>query len=265
MKGALASKINKSSKYNLPNYNRKGAYGQAKYAGNLGQQASYADSGAGAKTTALQSFEGETAGEGDLNTPDMGGEGLGGGGISDGDGLKGSDPSLNSNSSTPPPEPEPPVEDSPWAKYEDMALYGGLAWMALYLIAKMMAKSQTPWMKAAAVYFAYAAAAAAAVVIAAGVMLMKGDPDGDPAWEGQKWMGMMYLAMGGYMLYMSIEAISGMTGDDGAEKVLAEKAATTSAGGEAVAGEAAKQGSTGIGTIDASLNGPGGNIPPNAC
>jgi hypothetical protein len=259
MKGALASKVNKSAKYNLPNFNRKGAYGQAKYSGKLGKKASYASSDAGARSTAVQAFEGETAGEGDLDTPDMGGEGLGGGGMSDGSALTGSDPSLNSNDSTPPPEPEAPVEDNPWQKYEDMTLYGSLAWAALFLLTKflankaktMAATAVTPvqWAAVAAMYMyakiaCYAAMAAAAVVTFAGLMLMKGDPSGDPAWEGQKWMGIMYTAMGAYMLYMSYQALAGM--GEGSTAATAN-AAQTSTGGQAISGEVTTQTTTGIG------------------
>ena len=222
MKGALASKINKSAKYNLPNFNRKGAYGQAKYAGKLGKKASYADSFVGAKTTAIEAFEGETAGEGDIEAPDMGGEGLGGGGISNGDGLKGSDPSLNSNDSTPPPEPGEPENDSPWQKYVDMVLYGMIAAAALNLLtsvlvnkAKALAAVPATWAAAVTMYklakaVASMAMAAAAVVTYAGIMLMRGDPSGDPPWEGQKWQGMMYTAIGAYLLYSSYQALVGI-------------------------------------------------------
>ncbi len=202
MKGALASKINKASKYSLATGNRKGAYGQAKYSGKLGKQAAYADSGAGAKTTATESFDGKTTGEGDVDAPDMGGAGLGGGGVSDGDGLKGSDPSLNSNNSTPPPEPEAPEEDNPWQKEEDMALYGMIISAVLIVVTRLLAKfaKAVPWMYTAAVACAYAAMAAAAVVIYAGMMMMSK--------YGQKWMGMMYMAVGAVLIFQAYQALT---------------------------------------------------------
>jgi len=233
MKGALAARASKSAKYNLPNFNRKGAFGQAKGAKNISKKAAYSDSSAGAKTTAIEAFQGETAGVGDVG-PEMGGVGIGGAGVSDGGGLKGSDPSLN-NSEFTPPKVDDPVEASPWKKYEDMALYGMLAAALLIFITNILVNSAkakfelavaaaavpggaaaaAPLFASAASLFAMAkitaiaAMVAASVVTFAGIMLMRGDPGGDPAWEGQKWMGIMYTVVGGYLLYSSYTALAG--------------------------------------------------------
>lgn len=215
MKGALASKINKSAKYKIPHYNKGGAYGQAKYAGKMSKAASYAD-GAGAKTTAVEAFEGQTAGEGDVTSP-TGGAGLGGAGVSEGDKLKASDPNLNINNSEPP-EPPEPEDVSPWEKYTDMALYGMLASIALIFITRILSQSKNPLMLKIAVVTAYAAIAAAAVVIFAGLMLMNK--------YGQKWMGIMYMMMGAALIWQAYQALAGVGKAMSAEGMKAKFAGT---------------------------------------
>ncbi|MCG2726855.1 MAG: hypothetical protein L6420_11505 [Elusimicrobia bacterium] len=202
MKNALAAKINKSAKYNLPGFNRKGAYGQSKATKRISADAAR-KYGAGSKSAATEAFSGETDGKGDVGAP-VGGVGLGGAGLSGGSKLKGSDPSLSSNKSTPPPAPPEPEDVSPWKKYENMAMYGMLASAALILTTKMLAHfaKANPLYYQIATLTAYAAIAAAAMVIFAGMMMMSK--------YGQKWMGAMYLMAGATLMWQAIQALSGV-------------------------------------------------------
>ena len=220
MKGSVAAKVT-PRKYSVNSFNKKGAFGQAKYAGKLGGKAAYSADASGARTEATEAFTGETQGTGDVGSAG-GGVGLGGAGVSNGDQLKGSDPSLSSNNSTPPPANNPKNE-SPWQKWMDDALYGMLAWVVLFYAAKALGKSQVPWMKIAAIVAAVAAAAAAAFVIYCGYRLMTE--------YKQTWMGVMYMAMGAYMCYMAIQAALSGSGEEGDPKNAAAGAGKTAATG----------------------------------
>ncbi len=211
MSGSLASRRT-PGKRKVPHFNKKGAFGQAKYAGKLSKGAAYTSSDAGAKTTAAEAFEGQTAGAGDVAGIDSGGAGLGGAGLGEGE-LSASDPSLNTNESTPPVPPTDNPEDvSPWKKLTDMALYAMLAGAALIIITHLLANkakamalinpiAAAAWFTAAT-YTAYAAIAAGAAVIFAGVMLM--------SQHGQTWMGLMYVAAGIGIIWKAYEALMGI-------------------------------------------------------
>ena len=201
MKGALASKIRKAGKYSLPNFNKKGAYGQAKFAGKLGKQALYSASETGARTSATEAFIGETGGEGDVSGDPLGGSGLGGAGISDGASLKTSDPSLSSNESTPP-EPGNPEKDNPWQTEENMAMNGMIIAAIFIGITMLLTKVKTPLTLAIAVGTAVLAMVAAVAVIYAGFVMM--------SQHGQKWMGMMYIAIGAMLMYQAYKALTGV-------------------------------------------------------
>lgn len=216
MSGSVASR-RISGKRRVPNFNKKGAFGQAKYAGKVSKGAAYTSSDSGAKTTAQEAFEGQTAGAGDVAGIDSGGAGLGGAGLGEGN-LSASDPSLNTNESTPPTPPvDEPTDDSPWDSTTDLALYGMLGAAALIFITKMLVKKAQALLAtgpagaaAAGVLFswaktaAYAAMAAAGVVIYAGITLMNQ--------YGQKWMGIMYAGVGAVLMYKAYEALSGIEG-----------------------------------------------------
>jgi len=213
MKGSLAAMVKGSSKYTLPS-NKKGAYGQAKYAGKVGAKAAYTSDAAGARTIAEQAFSGETAGSGDVGAGE-GGLGLGGAGLSGND-LKGSDPSLNQSVYTPP-TPDAPENVSPWQKMTDMAMYGMLAGAILLVIANKltsrakqlaanpMTLPQAMGLYKAAMAFAGMAMAAAGVVIYAGVMMMQK--------YGQKWTGIAYMLAGASLIMKAYQAIT--TAKDG--------------------------------------------------
>jgi hypothetical protein len=211
MNKALASRVVASPKYAVPNVNKKGAFGQAKFAAKTGKSAAYDASDAGARTTAEQAFSGETAGSGDVATP-IGGTGLGGSGLSQGDKLKANDPTLNTDEYTPP-TPEK-TDDSPWKKLTDYALYAMLAAAGFIAISSLLANKAkallaNPITAAGAVglfnaakVFAYLAMAAAAAVIGIAVMLASK--------YGQKMMGIMYGMVGAALIYQAYKALSGI-------------------------------------------------------
>jgi len=213
MRGSMASAIKNSPKRALSDFNKKGAFGQAKFAKSQGLRASGSSSAADSRTSAAEAFSGETAGNGDVGSAGAG-AGLGGSGVSSGGNLKNSDPSINSNDSTPPPAPAAPQNVSPWEKYTNMAMYAMLAAALLVFIAgvladkakKLAAAAVTPvqWAAAAAMYqyamyACYAAIAAAAIVVFCGVMLMSK--------FGQKWTGIMYVAAGGMLIVKAYQAL----------------------------------------------------------
>ena len=195
---ASAARVKSSPRYTVPNTNKKGAYGQARYAGKMGSKAAYSADKAGSRTDATTAFSGETTGSGDAGAIGSG-AGLGGAGVSSGAELKGNDPSLNSNESTAPDAPDPEDVD-PWQKYEDMAMYALLAGGALLIITKVLAKY--PTMRMWAMVTGYATIAAALVVIYAGFMMFN-------KYE-QKMMGGVYIAAGLLLIWKAYEAMSGL-------------------------------------------------------
>jgi len=247
MKGSMAAAVKNSPKYSVPNFNKKGAFGQAKFAGNMGNKSAQGPSLAGSKTGATEAFSGETAGSGDVTAPG-GGAGLGGAGISSANKLKSSDPSINSNESTPPKVAEP-ENVSPWTKYTDMAMYGMLAAALLIFIAGKLAEkgkacAGTPaaagWFMAAKICAVLAMAAAAAVLYA-GMKLKMGDPNGNPPWTGQNWTGIMYMVAGGMLMYKAYQAFAAAEPSAAAVTDASIKAAETSTAGDALKGAAAVQ------------------------
>lgn len=209
MNRQLSARLVASPKYHVPNVNKKGAFGQAKFAGNVGKAAAYHVSDAGARTTAEQAFSGETGGSGDIATP-IGGTGLGGAGLSQGNKLKANDPALNMSEYTPPPTPNKST-DTPWKKLTDYALYSMLAAAAFIGIASLFAqKAKTaaasvltapsaPAWFAAAKAFAMLAIAAALVVIGVAIQLA--------GKYGQKMMGIMYGVIGGLLIIQAIRSL----------------------------------------------------------
>lgn len=215
MKGALASNIKNSPKYTVPNIKRSGSFGQAKYAGKVGQKAAFSASDAGSRSAAEAAFTGETSGSGDVATP-TGGTGIGGAGLSDSAKLKASDPNINSNEYQPP-TPKEGEKDNPWQKTEDMVLYAMMTAAALILITKLLANQAkkaigTPafagWMLAAKIA-AYLALAAAAFVIYLAACFMSGSCalTGEK-FDPQKYTGVMYMIAGAGLAYYAYQALS---------------------------------------------------------
>ncbi|MBI4349852.1 MAG: hypothetical protein HY550_00280 [Elusimicrobia bacterium] len=199
---ASAARVKSSPKYAVPNINKKGAYGQAKYAGKMGGKAAYSADSAGARTEATNAFSGETAGGGDVGAPGSG-AGLGGAGVSNGQGLKGNDPSLNSNNSTPPKVPDPEDVD-PWQKYEDMAMKSMLYALGLIIVTKILGKIAKSWPP---LYYAALATGAAAIFFALKVVYA-----GYKMYSefGQKMMGGIYMLTGVMLAIQAWNAICGL-------------------------------------------------------
>lgn len=211
---ASAARVKNSPKYAVPNTNKKGAYGQAKFAGKMGSKAMYSADGAGARSGATEAFTGETSQGGDVATPNTG-AGLGGAGVSNGSGLKGNDPSLNTNESTPPKVPDPEDVD-PWQKYEDMAMNGMMWALGMIVVAKIFSKLAktsgiNPYL-AAAFYMMAAAAAAAAIFFAAKVIFAGFKMFGE---FQQKMMGGIYILTGVMLMMKAIEALGSAMSDAG--------------------------------------------------
>ncbi|OGR39662.1 MAG: hypothetical protein A2X29_01735 [Elusimicrobia bacterium GWA2_64_40] len=209
MTASAAARVKNSPKYSVPNTNRKGAYGQAKFARNMGSKAAFSADAAGARTGATEAFSGETGNSGDVATP-AAGAGLGGAGVADGAALKGNDPSLNSNESSVP-EPSDPEDVDPWQEYEDMAtnsmMYAGgliLLTMVLSKIAKALAN--TGWGYAAAMYVFYAACAAAAAAIFYALKVVYAGFKMYSQYD-QKMMGGIYIATGLLLAYQAYSAL----------------------------------------------------------
>ena len=196
---AMAARAKSSPKYAVPNFNKKGAHAQAKFAGTLGAKAAYSASDAGARTSASEAFVGETTGEGDIAA---GGEGagMGGAGIAGGAQLKGNDPSLNKNSSNGVPEVTKSENVSDWAKLEKgifWTLIGGavalLAGMGLAKLAKTASSAAAVGLYLAAEIAAAIAFAAGLAIIIMGIIMMTK--------YKQTWAGIMYIASGAYLCY----------------------------------------------------------------
>lgn len=206
MRGASAARLSNSPKYTVPNFNKKGAFGQAKYAGKMGAKAAYSASDAGAHSGATEAFAGETTGSGDVGGTPETGAGLGGAGVSAGDSLKANDPNLSLNESEPPKLKDPEVVD-PWKETTD-GIMNSMIWCAGalivgYLFAKFASRATIPWVKLALAAVAIAAAVVALVhaikIIMGGFKLMNE--------FGQKWMGGMYIGIG---IMLALKAVQVM-------------------------------------------------------
>ncbi|OGR76489.1 MAG: hypothetical protein A2X32_11965 [Elusimicrobia bacterium GWC2_64_44] len=208
---ASAARVKSSPKYAVPNVNKKGAYGQAKFAGKMGAKAAYSADGAGARTSATEAFTGETSG-GDSGSP-AAGAGLGGAGVSNGAGLKGNDPSLSSNEYTPPKVPKPEDVD-PWQAEEDKAMNGMMWALGAILLAKLFSKIGNmcgPWGKV--IFAALAAAAAIFAIIKAITVIMAGFAMYSKF--DQKMMGGIYILTGVMLMLEAIKALGGACSDAG--------------------------------------------------
>ncbi|KAF0127054.1 MAG: hypothetical protein FD189_562 [Elusimicrobia bacterium] len=216
MRKGAAARLSNSPKYTVPNFNKKGAFGQAKYAGKMGAKAAYSASDAGAHTGATEAFAGETTGSGDVGAAETG-AGLGGAGVSKGDSLKANDPNLNMNESEPPKVPDPEVVD-PWQETLDEAmdniLAGGIA-LVIGMVLAGIAKKLTAWPKLIVAALAIAAAVVALVfavkLILNGLTLMNE--------FGQTWMGGMYAMLGVMMAMKAIQVILDAMGSMGEASV----------------------------------------------
>lgn len=214
MNKALSARLIASPKYQVPNINKKGAFGQAKFAGKVGVAAAYNPTDASARTTAEQAFSGETTGTGDIATP-IGGSGLGGAGLSQGK-LKANDPALNTNEYTPPTPHK--TDDTPWKKLVDKGLYAMLIAGGLIFATRLIANlaKGNPFLYTLAYATAISAIASALVVVMVGIQL----------WTkyGQKMMGLMYVGIGLALVWQAYEALMGI--ESAKKEWLADKIGT---------------------------------------
>ena len=198
LNAAKKGKSSVSGKRSVPAFNRRGAFGQAKFASKTSKNAAYTGTEAGGKSTAEEAFSGETAGAGDVGIG--GGAGVtGGAGLGAGN-LKVSDPSLNDNQSEPPEPEKKPKDESPWKKMQTIALIAMVVSALLIALTKYLAK--TPAYATHAKITGYLAILAASVVIFAGMVMATK--------YKQKWMGMMYAAIGAALIYAAYKAIQGI-------------------------------------------------------
>ncbi|HNW43598.1 MAG TPA: hypothetical protein PKI19_03785 [Elusimicrobiales bacterium] len=209
MGGSMAARVKGSPKYAVPNMNRRGAHAQAKFARNLGLNASRSDGASSMRTTAMEAFNGETTAGGDVAGGDAG-LGMGGAGISNGSGLKANDPSINDNNSeVPVPEATTSKDVSPWKKAEsdffNAMLLGGamlLALKGLEQLAKVAKGSM--FMQYAVMVLALAALVTAIIYMVKAfknaIKIFKGVGDApyskEGEYAGQSMMGGMYIAAG---------------------------------------------------------------------
>lgn len=198
---ASAARVRSSAKYAVPNFNKKGAFGQAKFAKAMGTQARFSTD-VGSKGQAGIPFDSsQQTGTGEVGTPATG-SGLGGAGVSNGPALKGNDPSLNSNESTPPKVPDP-TKENPWQKYEDMAMSSMMWALGMIVLTRILSRlAQDPAM----VYLYYAAmATAAAAIFYAGKVIFAGMKM--ISQFGQKMMGGIYVLTGVMLMIKAIESL----------------------------------------------------------
>jgi len=231
--GSAADRVNSSPKYAIRSFNKKGAFGQAKFSRSASAKAGTLFGG-GARAGATDAFTGGTTG-GETGTP-AAGAGLNGAGISNGPSLKANDPNLDSsNSSVPSCSGGTPEDVTPWKKWTDMALYGIIAAAAFILLAKMCAVKFPLMAKA----FAGMAMIAAGVVLLAAIMLMTK--------YGQKWTGVMYGLVGAALMYLAYQAMMAAGAPDpGAAATAAGtgSSAATNIGGALMGGAGAMGGGT---------------------
>jgi hypothetical protein len=190
----------------VPNFNKKGAFGQAKFAKAMGSKARYS-ADTGAKGQAAVPFDTGQAGAGEIGTP-AAGAGLGGAGVSSGEGLKGSDASLSNNESTPPAPAaatEEEAEDvSPWKSLADTAMNGMMIAFGCLLVTKVLGKfaKTNPYILYVAMAVAAIGALFAARVMFAGMKIM--------TTYGQKMMGGIYMAAGAMLVIQLWNAAAGV-------------------------------------------------------
>ncbi|HCC48890.1 MAG TPA: hypothetical protein DEQ38_12350 [Elusimicrobia bacterium] len=221
---ASAARVKNSPKYAVPNVNKKGAYGQAKFAGKMGAKAAYSADAAGARTGATEAFSGETTGSGDVLSPETG-AGMGGAGVADGKALKGSDPSLSSNDSTPPKVPDPENND-PWQAEEDAAMNGMMWALGMIVVTKLLSniakKLPGPW--ALAFYIAAMAAAAVAIFFAVKVIMAGFKMFSE---YGQKMLGGIYILTGVMLALKALQALCEAAGGAGGAGSAPQTTTTT--------------------------------------
>lgn len=189
----------------VPGFNKKGAFGQAKYAGKVSGNALYSKTDAGMKSAASEAFGGGQANSGsDLFSMNSAPAGITGGtGLGAGN-FKTSDSSLSEQAEKVQVLQAKKEEVTPWKKYSDWATYAIIAAMALTAVTNLLAKigRLNPVVYQIAAALAVMAMIAAGVVMAMGAMII--------AKHNEMFTGLLFLAVGGYLLYSAWSALSGV-------------------------------------------------------
>lgn len=191
---------------------RSSAHSQAMFANAMGSKAAYSSSAAGARTSAQAAFTGETTGTGDVAEGVLEGAGLGGAGLSMGDGLKANNPG-NVNNVKNIPQPSGASNASPWKDLEKALLITLAAATVLLITGSILASQaakavhpaqKAPLLMATAIIAGIVCAAAIAICVMAGILIGK---------HKQVGMGITYLIAGAFLGLkggkLMAEAISG--------------------------------------------------------
>lgn len=191
---------------------RSSAHSQAMFANAMGSKAAYSSSAAGARTSAQAAFTGETTGTGDVAEGVLEGAGLGGAGLSMGDGLKANNPG-NVNNVKNIPQPSGASNASPWKDLEKALLITLAAATVLLITGSILASQaakavhpaqKAPLLMATAIIAGIVCAAAIAICVMAGILIGK---------HKQTGMGITYLIAGAFLGLkggkLMAEAISG--------------------------------------------------------
>ena len=217
MGGSMAARTKGSPKYAVPNFNKKGAHAQAKFANLMSGRAAASKDGGTQRTSSEDAFSGgDTTGEVTV-TGGEGGAGLGGAGISNGSGLKGNDPNLSANNSSvpQPPPPSAPEDTSPWNKLLIDCLWWGLGAVSAIGLTTWMANLSKahPAAYGWAIAFFVAALACIAVIVSIAIKLISGNGKiGDPDyWAPQVPYGIGILFVCAKLTLAAMKALSGAT------------------------------------------------------
>lgn len=191
---------------------RSTAHSQAMFANAMGSKAAYSSSAAGARTSAQAAFTGETTGTGDVAEGVLEGAGLGGAGLSMGDGLKANNPG-NVNNVKNIPQPSGASNASPWKDLEKALLITLAAATVLLITGSILASQaakavhpaqKAPLLMATAIIAGIVCAAAVAICVMAGFLIGK---------HKQTGMGITYIIAGAFLGLkggkLMAEAISG--------------------------------------------------------
>lgn len=188
---------------------RSSAHSQAMFANAMGSKAAYSSSAAGARTSAQAAFTGETTGTGDVAEGVLEGAGLGGAGLSMGDGLKANNPG-NVNNVKNIPQPSNPSNESPWKDLEKALLITLAAATVLLITGSILASAAAKAGNSIAKASLYVATmAVSGAVIAAGLAIIAmGAVLAFKKEYKQTGMGITYMIAGAFLVAKGIKLLS---------------------------------------------------------
>jgi hypothetical protein len=188
---------------------RSSARSQAMFANAMGSKAAYSSSAAGARTSAQAAFTGETTGTGDVAEGVLEGAGLGGAGLSMGDGLKANNPG-NVNNVKNIPQPSNPSNESPWKDLEKALLITLAAATVLLITGSILASAAARAGNSIAKASLYVAtmAVSAAVVLAGLAIVAMGAILAFKKEYKQTGMGITYMIAGAFLVAKGAKLLS---------------------------------------------------------